>query len=178
MITVISGTNRPDSRTLLFATHFAEALREMGQEVQLLDMQELHHGYFAGEMYDPLANDEQLVEWQRRYIEPASKFAVFVPEYNGSYPGVVKLFIDGISVIDYAGNFSGKYVALVGVSSGRAGNLRGIDHLADVFSHMGAWVLPNRLPLSSVEGLLTDDKLTDEETKRTLKLHAEQLIAA
>ncbi|MCP9235601.1 NADPH-dependent FMN reductase [Lewinella sp. JB7] len=178
MITVISGTNRPESRTLLFATHFAEVLREMGQQVEVLNMEELHHGYFAGKMYDPLGHDDQLVAWQRRYIGPARKFAVFVPEYNGSYPGVMKLFIDAISVIDYDGNFKNKHVALVGVSSGRAGNLRGIDHLADVFAHMGAWILPNRLPLSSVESLLTDDKLTDEETKKTLMRHAEQLIAA
>ncbi len=178
MITVISGTNRPESRTLLFARHFAALLRELGQEVELLDMAELHHGYFAGGMYDPQDNDPQLVEWQRRYVAAAGKLAVFVPEYNGSYPGVLKLFLDGISVIDYAGNFAGKHVALVGLATGRAGNLRGIDHLADVFAHMGAWVLPNRLPLSAIEALLTDDVLTDGETIKSLKKQAEQLIAA
>ncbi|CAH0999871.1 FMN-dependent NADPH-azoreductase [Neolewinella maritima] len=178
MITVISGTNRPDSRTLVFARHYVRQLELLGEEVELLDMADLHHGYFAGKMYDPLGSDGQLLKWQQQYISAADKLAVFVPEYNGSYPGVLKLFIDGISVIDYTGNFAGKHVALVGVSSGRAGNLRGIDHLADVFAHMGAWVLPNRLPLSSVEGLLTDDEISDAETKKSLKQQAEQLIAA
>ena len=178
MITVISGTNRPDSRTVVFARHYARQLEELGEEVELLDMADLHHGYFAGKMYDPLGNDAQLLKWQQRYIQAADKLAVFVPEYNGSYPGVLKLFLDGISVIDYAGNFGGKHVALIGVSTGRAGNLRGIDHLADVFAHMGAWVLPNRLPLSSVEGLLQDGVLTDAATKNSLKQQAEQLIAA
>ncbi len=178
MITVISGTNRPESRTLLFATHFATQLRDLGQEVGILDMAELHHGYFAGEMYDPLGSDPQLVEWQQRYIAAADKLAVFVPEYNGSYPGVLKLFLDGISVIDYTGNFKEKHVALVGVATGRAGNLRGMDHLADVFAHMGAWVLPNRLPLSNIEALLTGAAVTDAETIKALKKHAEQLIAA
>ncbi|WP_420460750.1 NADPH-dependent FMN reductase [Neolewinella sp.] len=178
MITVISGTNRSDSRTLLFARHYARLLEELGQEVELLNMAELHHGYFAGKMYDPLGNDAQLVKWQQRYILAADKLAVFVPEYNGSYPGVLKLFIDGISVIDYDGNFGGKHVALIGVSTGRAGNLRGIDHLADVFAHMGAWVLPNRLPLSRVDVLLTGEELTDAGTKKSLRQQAEQLIAA
>ena len=178
MITVISGTNRPDSRTLVFARYYAALLRELGEEVRVLDLADLHHGYFDGKMYDPLGNDPQLVEWQREYIQQANKLAVFVPEYNGSYPGVLKLFIDGISVIDYAGNFGGKHVALIGVSTGRAGNLRGIDHLADVFAHMGAWVLPNRLPLSSVEGLLEEDSLIDEPTKKTLRDQVKQLIEA
>lgn len=178
MITVISGTNRPASRTLVFARHFTELLLEMGEESEMLDMAELHHGYFEGKMYDPLSKDTQLVKWQQRYVNGVEKFAVFVPEYNGSYPGILKLFIDAISVIDYAGNFAGKHVALIGISTGRAGNLRGIDHLADVFAHMGAWVLPNRLPLSGVEQLLTEDRLTDEETKSALKQQAEQLITA
>ena len=178
MITVISGTNRPDSRTRLFADHFVLEMQDLGQEVRLLDMADLHHGYFREEMYDTRPGDPDLVSLQREYIGPAQKFAVFVPEYNGSYPGVLKLFLDGISVIDYSGNFSGKHVALIGLASGRAGNLRGMDHLADVFAHMGAWVLPNRLPISNIEGLIADDVLQDAETKSLLRKQAEKLIAA
>ena len=178
MITVISGTNRPDSRTVIFARYYAEELQRAGAQVKVLDLAELHHGYFQGKMYDPLGNDPQLVEWQREYVKRADKLAVFVPEYNGSYPGVLKLFLDGISVVDYVGNFGGKHVALIGVSTGRAGNLRGIDHLADVFAHMGAWVLPNRLPLSSVEGLLEGQSVKDENTKSALRKQAQQLIEA
>ena len=178
MITVISGTNRPDSRTRLFADHFVRELQQLGQEVRLLDMADLHHGYFQEGMYETRPGDPDLVAMQREYIGPAQKFAVFVPEYNGSYPGVLKLFLDGVSVIDYSGNFSGKHVALIGLASGRAGNLRGMDHLADVFAHMGAWVLPNRLPISNIEGLITKDFLTDADTKNALRKHAQQLIAA
>ncbi|WP_116124848.1 NADPH-dependent FMN reductase [Lewinella sp. IMCC34183] len=178
MITVISGTNRPESRTRLFADYFSAALEELGQPTQLLDMADLHHGYFHTEMYAGKPGDPRLVDIHRQYIQPVRKFAVFVPEYNGSYPGVLKLFLDGISVLDYAGNFKGKHVALVGLASGRAGNLRGMDHLADVFAHMGAWVLPNRLPISGVEGLISSDELTDADTKNALLQQAEQLIAS
>ncbi|MGB3802097.1 MAG: NAD(P)H-dependent oxidoreductase [Lewinella sp.] len=178
MITVISGTNRPESRTRLFVDYFADQLRQLGEEALVLDMADLHHGYFQEEMYKGKPGDADLVALQKTYIQPTSKFAVFAPEYNGSYPGVLKLFLDGISVIDYSGNFSGKHVALVGLASGRAGNLRGVDHLADVFAHMGAWVLPNRLPISSIEQLIDADVLADAETKNILRKLAEQLIAA
>lgn len=178
MITVIAGTNRPESRTTLFARAYVQQLQQLGQQAQLLDMADLHHGYVAGKMYDPLGNDPQLNDWHQRYIDGVSKLAVFVPEYNGSFPGVLKVFIDAISVIDYSGSFGGKHVAIVGLASGRSGNIRGMDHLADVLSHMGAWVLPNRLPISSIEALLTDDELMDEPTKVALKKQAQQLIAA
>ena len=178
MITVISGTNRPESRTRLFADYFCEVLKELKQEPRVLDLADIHHGYFREEMYNGQPGDPRLHDLQREFIQPTRKFAVFVPEYNGSYPGVLKLLLDGISVLDYAGNFSGKHVALIGVASGRAGNLRGMDHLADVFAHMGAWVLPNRLPISGIENLLSENALTDPDTKNALRQQAEQLIAA
>ena len=178
MITVISGTNRPESRTRLFADYFLRQLTELGEGAEMLDMAEQPHAYLQDEMYDGSPGHAELRQLQNRFVAQARKFAVFVPEYNGSYPGVLKLFLDGISVIDYAGNFAGKHVALIGLASGRAGNLRGMDHLADVFSHMGAWVLPNRLPLSGIEKLLTENELTDPDTKIALRKQAEQLIAA
>jgi NAD(P)H-dependent FMN reductase len=178
MITVISGTNRSDNRTLVFARYFAGLLREMGEETQLLDLGLLEAELLTHDVYAGPADNGQLRQWQQRYVRDAEKFAVFVPEYNGSYPGVLKLFLDGLSVIDYAGNFRKKHIALVGIASGRAGNLRGMDHLADVFAHMGAWVLPNRLPLSQIENLLEDDEVVDPETRTALREHAQQLITA
>jgi NAD(P)H-dependent FMN reductase len=47
-------------------------------------------------------------------------------------PGSLKLFIDACSVREYKQNFKGKKAALVGIASGRAGNLRGMDHLTGV----------------------------------------------
>jgi len=178
MITVISGTNRANSRTLLFASHFVEQLRALGREDQLLDLAELSHDFFPLDMYNPKAMTPELLNLQRKYILDVKKFAIFVPEYNGSYPGVLKMFIDGISVNEYSGIFKGKHVALVGIASGRAGNLLGMAHLGVTVSHMGGWLLPNRLPLSSIDKLIENGKLTNADTINAMKTHAEELIAA
>ncbi|TXF90456.1 NAD(P)H-dependent oxidoreductase [Neolewinella aurantiaca] len=178
MITVISGTNRSGSRTLLFAAHFVEQLKALGQDAQLFDLAELRHEFFPRNMYDAGEMAPELLDLQHKFVLGVEKFAIFVPEYNGSYPGVLKMFIDGISVNEYPRNFKNKHVALVGIASGRAGNLRGMDHLGASINHMGGWLLPNKLPLSNVEDLLEDGKLTDSETINALKSHAEQLIAA
>ncbi|MBC6993589.1 NAD(P)H-dependent oxidoreductase [Neolewinella lacunae] len=178
MITVISGTNRPASRTLLFATHFQRQLEALGASTRLLDLAELNLSHFIPEMYNAAEMAPELRELQQHYVLEAEKLAIFVPEYNGSYPGVLKLFLDGISVNAYSQNVKGKVIALVGIATGRAGNLRGMDHLADTIAHMGGWVLPNKLPISGVEHLLTDGRLNDAATEKALLRHAEQLIAA
>ena len=178
MITVISGTNRPGSRTLLFATHYLGQLRALGLEAQLLDLAEIPFEHYAIDMYDPKSMSTELLALQNRFVLEVEKLAIFVPEYNGSYPGVLKLFIDGISVNKYPRNFKGKHIALIGIASGRAGNLRGMDHLAASINHMGGWVLPNTLPLSNVEALLdTNGKVTDTDTITALESQARQLIA-
>jgi len=102
MITVISGTNRTNSRTLLFASYFVEQIKALGQEVQLLDLAELRHDFFPQEMYNPAALTPELLDLQQQYVLEVPKFAIFVPEYNGSYPGILKLFIDGISVAGFS----------------------------------------------------------------------------
>ncbi|MEL7161502.1 MAG: NAD(P)H-dependent oxidoreductase [Bacteroidota bacterium] len=178
MITVISGTNRLSSNTRVFAVHFQQLLLELGAPSQLLDLADYEASSFLTHRYESGTMTEELRALQERFLFRADKVVFFVPEYNGSYPGVVKLFIDGLSVHRYDEMFSGKKIALLGVSTGRAGNLRGIDHLADVIAHMGGWVFPNKLPLSSVGGLIEDGQLTDPDTIATLKTHAEQLIAA
>ena len=179
MITVISGTNRPDSRTLVIAEALAAAIGEAGTAVQLLDLATLDFGHFSNDMYEGGKITPALKRLQEQYVLGVEKMIFVVPEYNGSFPGFVKLFIDGISVNEYKRNFTGKTIALTGVASGRAGNARGLDHLAACLNYLGGWVLPNKLPVSGVEGLLDGDgKLADEGTLAALKQQALQLIAA
>jgi NAD(P)H-dependent FMN reductase len=179
MITVISGTNRSNSRTLQIARHFTAQLRKSGAEAQLLNLEEVDMSHYVEEMYDPKAMAPNLIALQKKYILDVQKIVFVVPEYNGSFPGVVKLFIDGISINEYPKNLGGSHVALIGVSSGRAGNLRGLDHLTSIVNHMGGLVIPNKLPLSNVNALFNEDgEMVHEPTDNALKKLAAQLIAA
>lgn len=178
MITVISGSNRKNNRTLAFANKYVEYLKEASnEEVRLLDMSEMATDWMHAAMYSADEQTASLAKLQDDYITPAEKFVFVIPEYNGSYPGIVKLFIDGCSVRNYMTNFKNKKAAMVGVATGRAGNLRGMDHLADSLNHMGAITLPNRMPFSSVSPLMNDEGVvTDEETLNTIKKHATEFV--
>jgi chromate reductase, NAD(P)H dehydrogenase (quinone) len=96
-----------------------------------------------------------------------------VPEYNGGFPGVLKLFLDACSVREYKKTFKGKKAALVGIATGRAGNLRGLEHLTGILNHVGTVVLPNRLPISSIEKLMDDDGIIRDPA--TLKVIEKQM---
>ena len=178
MITVISGTNRINSECLQFAkayTHILAGLTD--EEVELLALEEVPHDWFQPGMYEAGQMSPTLVDIQDRLLVPASRFVILAPEYNGSYPGALKLLLDACSVRKYKETFQGKKAALVGIASGRAGNLMGMNQLTTVLHHLGIIVLPFRLPLSRIGEMLNGNgKITDEETLKGMARQARELL--
>ena len=177
MITVVSGTNRKGSECLVFARKYAEILESLTDEpVQVLALEDIPHDWFHPQMYESRQQNPGLMKLQDDYILAADKFVFFSPEYNGGYPGSLKLFIDGISIRHYKDNFKGKKAALVGIATGRAGNLRGMDHLGSVLQHMGTIIMPNKLPISRIASLTNDDgHIVHQDTLQVLEAHAQEL---
>ena len=175
MITVISGTNRKNSLCKTFAQKFAEIFRaQTREEVQLLLLEEIPHDWLHPEMYKESGQSPSIASLQDQYLLPANKFVFVMPEYNGSYPGILKLFLDACSVRAYKPTFKGKKAALIGVSTGRAGNLRGIDHLTGVLMHVGTAVMPAILPLSRIKELLdAEGQVADPVTIKDMENFAE-----
>lgn len=178
MITIISGTNRKESESTHFAKHVFELFKETTkQEVKFVDLQDLPHDWFHNTMYSADGQSASLTKVQDESILPAEKFVFVIPEYNGSFPGAVKLFIDGCSVREYKRNFQGKKASIIGIAAGRAGNLRGMEHLTGVLNYLGTTVMPNRLPISSIGSLLDENKkVKDEATEKSLKEFVESTL--
>src|SRR5699024_6307007 len=80
-------------------------------------------------------------------VSQTKKFLFIVPEYNGSFPGVLKTFIDACS---FPVSFYGKKAALVGVSSGKYGNIRGIEHFTGVCHYIHLHVMPLKIHISYI----------------------------
>ncbi len=178
MITIISGTNRRNSRTFPIAKQIFELFRKKTVEhIELLNLEDLPLDFIHTGMYDSTGQNRTLGKLQDNYIIPTDKLFILSPEYNGSYPGILKLFIDACSIREYKATFAGKKAALAGVSTGRAGNLRGLDHLRASLNHMGTIVMPSVLPLSNVDSI-TDEKgyITDLATLKSMEATVESFL--
>ena len=166
MITIISGTNRPHSNTLKVATNYMQLMEKQGGKSKLLSLEMVPKDIAFNELFDNRSKAfQQILD---EYIIPAQKFVIISPEYNGSFPGILKTFIDAI----HPDINRGKKVALVGVSTGRAGNLRGMDHLTGILNYLGFHIMPNKLPISSVLTLLDEkSNIKDLATVKVLEKH-------
>jgi NAD(P)H-dependent FMN reductase len=173
VITIISGTNRPGNEASSFAQHYFNVCSEFAEQpVKLIDLVQLGHEWFHAYMYEESGIADNITEIQQNYLIPSEKIIYVVPEYNGSFPGVLKLFLDACSIKNYKETFGGKKAALVGIATGRAGNLRGLEHLTGILNHLGTIVYPDKLPISSIKNVLDDHgNIAHGQTLKTIENH-------
>lgn len=158
-ILIITGTNRPDSGTKQVASYIESVFAPVCN-TRTLSLEELNDQFaIKGDMYHKNAMDAKLKEMQKQLLIPVSHWIIVSPEYNGSFPGIIKLWLDALSVSQATETFHHKKVGLVGVSSGRAGNLRGMDHLTSILNYLHMEVMPFKLPVSGIH-VLTDENGT------------------
>ena len=138
MITIISGTNRFDSISSLVADYYKQILDKKGEENQILDLSTLPKDFIYSALYENTGKNEAFNAFQA-VIDISDKLVFVVPEYNSSFPGVLKAFIDGLR---FPSSFSGKKGALVGISSGAQGAGLALSHLTDILHYLGMHIMP------------------------------------
>lgn len=163
MYTIISGTNRKDSHTEKVASEYQRILEEKNIIAPI----------FSLKNFDPLKRSEQLLEMENKFLIPAKKFIFIIPEYNGSYPGVLKTMIDNS---DIRKCWFYKKALLTGVATGRAGNLRGMDHLSDTLNYLKMTVHYNKLPISRIDKILNANGRLDADTLKAVNLQLDEFI--
>lgn len=174
MITIIAGTNRPNSRARRLADLYLNLLAERGAEAQVLDLLKLPLDFTATALYHNTGQHPDFNELVAM-AEQAEKLVFLVPEYNCSFPGVLKAFIDGLP---YPGGIRGKRAALVGLSSGGQGGGLALNHLTDVLMYLGTAVLPQRVRLPFIDKHLTETgELTEPLYQQLLQEQADQLLS-
>src|SRR5665213_2138440 len=71
---------------------------------------------------------------------------------------------------------AGEKALLTGISRGRAGNLRGMDHLTGILHYVRTVVHPNKLPISIVDTLFDQQGMGHEETLRMINNQLDEFI--
>ncbi|MDR3693473.1 NAD(P)H-dependent oxidoreductase [Mucilaginibacter sp.] len=145
MVTIISGTNRPGSWTLKLAKYYQKRLREKGLNAGILSMDQLPANIIETDLYGKRSAEFAGIQ---EIVTNTQKFLFIIPEYNGSFPGVLKTFIDAC---DFPVSFYDKKAALTGLSSGKYGNIRGIDHFTGVCHYLNLHVMPLKIHISSIK---------------------------
>jgi NAD(P)H-dependent FMN reductase len=163
MYTIISGTNRSGSHTEKVALEYQQILKNKNIDATLFSLKGI----------DVLKRNAEIEKAETDILIPTQKFIFIIPEYNGSYPGVLKALIDN-SDIKKVWNY--KKALLTGVATGRAGNLRGMDHLSDTLHYMKMNVFYNKLPISVIDKMLDESGHFNKETWKAVNHQLDEFL--
>ncbi len=147
MITIISTTNRKDSLTEKLSNYYASILKSKNIETKIIKLLDLPKDSLFSILYD---NNDKNSEFNKikKIIKDSEKIVFIIPEYNGSFPGVLKVFIDGLS---WPSELKNKKCALIGISSGPQGCALGLSHFTDILHYVGANILSLKLKFSGIK---------------------------
>lgn len=164
MIEIISGTDRPKSRTFEISKIVQSFFEQLRTPSQIMDLSSMPMVSLHGSGYKiPLPMTEAVER-----VNAAEGIVLIIPEYNGSFPGALKHFIDHWKFPD---SFEGRPVCFIGLG-GRFGGLRAVEQMQQVFGYRNSFIFPLRVFLINVQNTLKDGKLGDEVCVELLKTQA------
>ncbi|MCZ6900663.1 MAG: NAD(P)H-dependent oxidoreductase [Bacteroidetes bacterium] len=174
MITIVCGTNRKDAVSKILSRIYQQLLNNLNSENTIVDLSELPSDFAFSALYDKSGKNEEF-NVIRQQMSQSEKFVFIVPEYNGSFPGVLKTFIDGLAFPD---TFEHKKCALVGLSSGVQGGGLAFSHLTDIFNYGGMYVLALKPKLAQISQNIDKEKeiVTNELYRDLLETQARRLV--
>ncbi len=167
---IISATNRPGSNSRIVSGILQEIYQKRACRAQIISLRDLPFDKLLAQPYpEKLPKEVQQVITK---LNGSSAFTVVCPEYNGSFPGIFKFFIDHWS---YPETFEYRPISFVGLG-GRFGGLRAVEQLQQIMGYRNAFIYPQRVFLQNISNLLSKGKITDPEIIQLLNTQAEGFL--
>ncbi|MDE2148841.1 MAG: NAD(P)H-dependent oxidoreductase [Gammaproteobacteria bacterium] len=177
VILALSGSQRRDSYNARLLRAASVGAQRGGATVGFIDWEAYPLPLFDPEVEDAALPDTVLAF--RARLAASRGLLIACPEYNASVTPLLK------NAIDWASRqapgapgpcFSGGVVALLSASTSRLGGVRGLDHLRDILSSVGALVLPDQFALVQAQHAFGEDgRLRDQRQQAAAEAVARRL---
>jgi chromate reductase, NAD(P)H dehydrogenase (quinone) len=167
MIQILVGTDRPQSKSALIAKNIAPLYNKNGFNSEIINLENLNLSSLNGSHYGQAK--PPLVQQAIDNLMLADGLVVVCPEYNGSMPGILKLYIDHWK---YPESFEHRPVCFIGLG-GRFGGLRPVEHLQQIFGYRNGYIFPDRVFIHNVWTIFEGEKIKDEHVQNQLEQQAQ-----
>lgn len=170
-LSIISGTDRPNSNALRISNYLKQQYEQEGVSADIIDLRDFPLKEVSGGKYgEDIPAVDQFVDQTIK----ADGLVIVCPEYNGSYPGILKLFID---YFPFPESLYKKPVALVGEANGSFGALRAVEQLQQVIGYRNAHVFPERVFIPRVDSNFDEEEgIKDEFQQELLKKQIKNFV--
>jgi chromate reductase, NAD(P)H dehydrogenase (quinone) len=139
-ILVLAGSTRTHSVHRKIAPEVVRALQEAGADATFADLRDYPLPLYDGDLEEEQGRPATAIAL-KELARQADGFVIASPEYNGSYPAVLKNAIDWISRPDpgerHLAVFRGKTAGILSATPGPHGGARGLKQLRELLGMIG-----------------------------------------
>lgn len=172
-ILAFAGSTRHGSFNQAILDVAAEGAREAGADVTVINLADYAMPMFNQDEEAQYGIPERAQAFKQLLID-ADGFLIASPEYNSSYPALLKNALDWASRKAEGETamqaYKGKVVGLMAASAGALGGMRVLVVLRMLMQNLGTMVIPTQKAVAKVNTLMDDNgKVVDEATVRQLK---------
>lgn len=151
-IAIVACTDRPGSNALKIANYLKPRYDQEGVDAEVISLRDFPAGDVLGGRYD---DDIPSVDELNERVLSKDGILFILPEYNGSFPGIFKLFID---YLPFPKSFLGKPIAFLGEASGAFGGLRAVEQAQMICNYRNAYLFPERVFIERVNKQFSEDE--------------------
>lgn len=174
-ILAFSGSARRESLNKKLLAAVVEAVRAVGGEVTVVDLNDLPMPLYHGDLEDA----QGLPENAKKMVELITQHAgllIASPEYNSQMTPLLKNTIDWCTRAD-ENPFRGKVAAVVSASPGNFGAIRSMTLARQLLTHLGCHVIPAQcvLPLAD-KAFDATGRLQEARTQKAVVAVANELV--
>ena len=182
---IFAGSTRQNSYNRKLARVTARMAKESGAEVTHIELADFDIPMYNADLEAKGTPADVMRLKQLMYEHPA--WIVCTPEYNASYPALVKNTLDWLSspvkndpVWNDDFRFSrGKVVGVLSASPGALGGLRSQSHLIPLLLNLHCWVAPRTYALGRAGDAFDESgKLKNEGDRKRAAAVVEQVLWA
>jgi chromate reductase, NAD(P)H dehydrogenase (quinone) len=166
-ILAFASSTRRESFNKKVVAIAAQGAREAGAEVKLIDLKDFPLPLFDQDLEAEQGMPENGTKLKKLFIDHDG-LLIASPEYNSSFPAVLKNAIDWVSRTAPGEPslvaFRGKVATLMSAAPGPLGGRRALDHIRSILGNIGVMVLPDQIAVAQAheafnpDGTLKDPK--------------------
>lgn len=160
LIHILSSTDRPGSNARK-VSDYAEQFLSKHADTKVMSLREFPLQDVVGGKYGK--TPESVKEFNDEFLS-ADGFLFVVPEYNGGFPGILKVFFD---YLPFPKALEKKPVSLIGEAAGAFGALRPVEQFEQLLKYRKAYIYPERMFIQRV-----NDTFDEQEGLSNKKLQS------
>ncbi|GAB5409877.1 MAG: hypothetical protein BalsKO_22420 [Balneolaceae bacterium] len=159
---IISSTDRPNSKSLEVSHYVKSIYEKVDVFPDIISLEDFPLSDVVG---GPYGDKIPSIQNFREPILSADALLFVIPEYNGGFPGVLKMFID---YLPFPGAFEKIPMAFIGVAAGAFGGLRSVEQFQMVANYRNAVQFPERVFINRVNSEFDPKKGLKNEFQQQL----------